>query len=177
MNPVIDGILITEGGYANHPKDRGGETNWGITEKTARANGYNGSMQDMTRIDAYAILENEYWIRPGFDLISQVSWPVAFELCDAAVNIGPHLPCLWLQRWLNVLNREQKNYGDINVDGQIGPRTVEALKAFLSWRGDEGMHVLVEALNCSQGAYYLNITEQRSQNEDFIYGWIKNRVA
>lgn len=177
MNPVIDGILMTEGSYTNNSNDRGGATNWGITEATARANGYQGDMRDMTRAEAYSILENDYWIKPGFELISQISWPVAFELCDAAVNIGPRLPCLWLQRWLNALNREQKNYQDIKVDGHIGPMTITALQVFIAWRGREGEHVLVEALNCSQGAYYLNITEERPQNEDFIYGWIKNRVT
>lgn len=177
MNPVIDGILMTEGCYTNNPNDRGGATNWGITEATARVHGYLGDMRDMTRAEAYSILENDYWIKPGFELISQISWPIAFELCDAAVNIGPRLPCLWLQRWLNALNREQKNYRDITVDGHIGPMTIAALQVFIAWRGREGEHVLVEALNCSQGAYYLSITEERPQNEDFIYGWIKNRVT
>lgn len=41
-NPVIDGILSLEGGYVNNPADRGGATNWGITEATARAFGYKG---------------------------------------------------------------------------------------------------------------------------------------
>lgn len=40
MNPIIDGILGLEGGYSTNPKDKGGETNWGITEATARAHGY-----------------------------------------------------------------------------------------------------------------------------------------
>ena len=67
MNPVIDGILALEGGYTNNPHDRGGETHWGITEATARANGYNGEMKALTRDEAYAILE-AYWIKPGFEM-------------------------------------------------------------------------------------------------------------
>lgn len=59
MNPVIDGILSIEGGYSNNPDDRGGETNWGITKATARANGYQGEMKALSREEAYAILENE----------------------------------------------------------------------------------------------------------------------
>ncbi|MDI8752123.1 hypothetical protein MJH54_34120, partial [Salmonella enterica subsp. enterica serovar Montevideo] len=30
-------------------------------------------------------------MKPGFDVISTLSWPVSFELCDAAVNIGADL--------------------------------------------------------------------------------------
>lgn len=177
MNPVIDGILALEGGYTNNPADRGGETNWGITEATARANGYHGEMKALTREEAYAILENAYWIKPGFESISRLSWPVAFELCDAAVNTGPHFPCIWLQRWLNVFNQEQRLYHDLKVDGLIGSKTLQALESFLTVRGKEGENVLLKALNCSQGAWYLNITEERIQNEQFVYGWLKNRVA
>ncbi|WP_286086637.1 putative peptidoglycan-binding domain-containing protein, partial [Salmonella enterica] len=45
------------------------------------------------------------------------------------------------------------------------------------WRGQEGEVILVKALNCSQGAYYLNVAEKNYNNEQFIYGWLKNRVA
>ena len=45
----IERVLSHEGGYANHPKDPGGETNWGVTKRTAQANGYTGSMRAMTR--------------------------------------------------------------------------------------------------------------------------------
>ena len=41
----IDRVLSHEGGYVNHPKDPGGETNWGITKRTALANGYTGAMR------------------------------------------------------------------------------------------------------------------------------------
>lgn len=177
MNLIIDGILGLEGGYSANPKDKGGETNWGITEATARAHGYQGKMSELSHNEAYAMLETDYWIKPGFEQVSQLSWAVAFELCDAAVNIGPHHPCTWLQRWLNVMNREQQYYPDIKADGSIGPQTLHALNSYLSRRGKEGEAVLVKALNCSQGAYYLDICENRRKNEEFIYGWIKNRVT
>jgi hypothetical protein len=34
----------------------------------------------------------------------------------------------------------------------------------------------VRALNCSQGARYLELAEGREANEDFLYGWVKERV-
>ena len=83
---------------------------------------------------------------------------------------------MWLQRWLNALNREERSYQDIKTDGKIGPRTLAALKHFLTLRGKQGEEVLVKALNCSQGAYYLDITEKNRQNEEFIFGWMKARV-
>jgi lysozyme family protein len=176
MNPVLDGIIEKEGGYTNNPADKGGATNWGITEVTARAHGYQGDMREMTRDEAYTILEKSYWSAPGFDKVAQLSLHLAFELCDAGVNVGPSWPSRWLQRWLNIFNLHSNKYPELKVDGNIGKKTIEALNTFLSWRGKEGEQVLINALNCSQGEYYLVITENREKNEEFIYGWMKNRV-
>ncbi|HEX4499684.1 MAG TPA: glycoside hydrolase family 108 protein [Scandinavium sp.] len=176
MNPVLDGILEKEGGYTDNPADKGGPTNWGITEATARTHGYQGEMRNLTRDEAYAILEESYWTAPGFDQIAQLSLPIAFELCDAGVNVGPGWPSRWLQRWLNAFNLHGGKYEDLRIDGKIGGKTLIALRSFLAWRGKEGEQVLMRALNCSQGEYYLEITESREKNEEFIYGWIKNRV-
>ncbi|HBY8180253.1 hypothetical protein O5202_26195, partial [Escherichia coli] len=69
-----------------------------------------------------------------------------------------------------------KLYPDLIPDGAIGPRTITALKGYLSARGKEGEQVLLRALNCSQGARYLELAEGREANEDFLYGWVKERV-
>ncbi|EAN6187285.1 glycoside hydrolase family 108 protein [Salmonella enterica] len=169
-------ILDKEGGYVNHSDDRGGPTNWGITLTTARANGYMGDMRNLTRDQALKILEADYWCGPRFDQVAIISHSVAAELCDTGVNMGPLIPIKWFQRWLNVFNDQQRFYPDLLVDGQIGPRTLSALKFFLSNRGNEGEIILIRALNCSQGQRYLELAEQRQANESFIYGWMKERV-
>ena len=68
-------------------------------------------------------------------------------------------------------------YPDLIADGFIGPRTISALKSYLARRGKEGELVMLRALNCSQGQRYLELAEQRSANETFVYGWIKERVV
>lgn len=177
MNPVLDGILTKEGGYTENPADKGGPTNWGITEATARTHGFQGRMQDLTRAEAYAIMELSYWTSPGFHLIAELSLTIAFELCDAGVNVGPAWPSRWLQRWLNVFNHNGRKYDELKVDGNIGEKTIKALNIYLVERGPEGEKILLDALNCTQGEYYLSITEHRNKNEEFIYGWLKNRVS
>ncbi len=87
------------------------------------------------------------------------------------------MPARWLQRWLNVFNNQQAFYHDLTVDGIIGRNTLNALKTYLDKRGKEGESVLVKALNCTQGDYYLEITEKREANEAFIYGWLRERVT
>ncbi|EMA4431440.1 TPA: glycosyl hydrolase 108 family protein, partial [Enterobacter hormaechei] len=52
---IFNTILGKEGGYVDHPNDKGGPTNWGITQATARAHGYTGDMRNLTREQALAI--------------------------------------------------------------------------------------------------------------------------
>ena len=52
---MIDALIDREGGYVNHPADKGGPTCFGITEAVARAHGYGGAMQSLPRDEAAAI--------------------------------------------------------------------------------------------------------------------------
>ncbi len=49
---IFNAILGKEGGYVNHPDDKGGPTNWGITQAVARAHGFTGDMRNLTRQQA-----------------------------------------------------------------------------------------------------------------------------
>ncbi|PEH74240.1 glycoside hydrolase family 108 protein [Edwardsiella tarda] len=174
---IFDALLGREGGYVDHPHDKGGPTKWGITEKVARAHGYIGDMRNLTRAQALKIYESDYWSGPRFDQVAELSARVAAELCDTGVNMGPSVPSKWLQRWLTAFNDGERLYPDISADGVIGPRTLSALRTYLDARGEEGEQVLLRALNCSQGDRYLNLAEQRVQNESFLYGWVRERVT
>lgn len=176
VEQMIDDLIGREGGYTFNVNDAGGETMWGITAATARRNGYVGAMSMMPRDTAATIYRNEYLVKPGFDQVHAVSPRIAEEMFDTAVNQGSGLPGAWLQRILNALNRQGKDYADIGVDGRIGPATIGALRVFLAKRGADGETVILRALNCQQGVRYLDITESRPQNEDFYFGWLLNRV-
>ena len=174
----LEGRLIgKEGGYSNHPSDRGGETMWGITADVARRYGYSGPMATMPRSTAAAIYRRRYWSEPGFDKVAERSATIAEELFDTGVNMGQAVAALFLQQALNLFNRQGKDYPDILEDGDNGPGTLRALDAFLKRRGKEGETVMVRALNSLQGARYFSITRARPANEDFAYGWFLQRVA
>lgn len=174
---MISALIQKEGGYTNNKADAGHITNFGITEASARQNGYAGDMRDMPREFAAKVYRAIYFIDPGFDKVYALSQRIAEELFDTGVNMGASIPTPWLQRWLNAFNQQGKQYAEIVVDGQIGPATINALRAFLNARGADGERVLTAALNCLQGARYLEITEARAANEAFIYGWLLNRVS
>jgi len=174
---MIADLIAREGGYVNDPRDAGGETNFGITIRVARANGYTGSMRAMTKTQAAGIYESQYWSRPGFADVAKLYPEIAEELFDTGVNMGPGKAAEFLQVALNALNNGGKDYPDIGEDGDIGPATMRSLKAFSAMRGAEGGRVLLKALNCLQGARYIELSRLRAANEAFVYGWLRTRVA
>ncbi len=110
---VFNRVIGHEGGYVNDPYDAGGETNWGITKRTAQENGYTGSMRAMTREQAYKIYEKAFWQRYNCDKLSSA---VAYQFFDAAVNHGVGNASRMLQRAVGVLD-----------DGVVGNITLDAV--------------------------------------------------
>ena len=175
---LIDELIEREGGFVNHPADRGGATRFGITEAVARAHGYSGAMSMLPRDEAAAIYRRLYWLRPRFDEIAKRAPAVAAELFDTGANMGPAVAITFLQRALTALNRNGKDYPDLVPDGRAGPRTIAALDGFLQARGRRGgQTVLLRALEALQGERYLRLAERRPANEAFLYGWLANRTG
>ncbi len=138
VSELIDALIEREGGYADHPADKGGPTRFGITEAVARAHGYGGAMRELPREEAAAIYTRLYWLRPRFDEVAQRSARVAAELLDTGVNMGPAVAVTFLQRALTALNRNGQDYPDLVPDGRVGPTTLTALDCFLHLRGASG---------------------------------------
>jgi lysozyme family protein len=173
-NRLIFELIVREGRYSNRKDDAGGETKFGITKKTARRNGYGGEMKELTREQARKIYESIYWEPIKGDEISAINDDLIEELFDTAVNCGPEQAGKFLQRSLNVFNRKGALYQDIDVDGKIGPATIKALKAYAKHRD---VKILVRAMNCLQGAFYIGLAEKREADEENIYGWLTNRIV
>lgn len=99
FKPLFDRLIGHEGGYVNDPRDAGGETHWGVTQRTARANGYVGSMKAMTRDDAFAIYYSAFWLRYRCD---ELPVALSFQFFDACVNHGFGNAARILQRAIGV---------------------------------------------------------------------------
>jgi lysozyme family protein len=172
----IDALITREGGFVDHPSDRGGPTRYGITAAVAARHGWHGDMKQFPRSKAFEIYEEDYWTRPGFDRVAALFPKVAGELFDTGVNMGVGVAAGFLQRLLNALNRQGRDYADIEVDHDIGGQTLKALARFRETRGAHGEAVLLTGLQCLQGERYIDLAEKRPANEDFVYGWLTHRV-
>ena len=165
-----------EGGYVNDPSDSGGPTNHGITEKVARENGYTGDMRDLSPPKAEQIAKCEYWDVMGLDDVAATSEAIAEEMFDTGFNAGPERAMRFLQRSLNALNRLQKDYPDMIVDGKFGRKTMRALFDYHRLRKGTGIRILLRCLNGLQLAFYIKLVERREKDERFLNGWVLNRV-
>lgn len=103
-------ILKHEGGFVDHPRDPGGATNYGISQRSYPKE----DIRNMTRARAAAIYRRDYWGAVSGDDLPDGLDLVAF---DAAVNSGVSRGAKWLQQALGV-----------RADGRIGAQTIAAAK-------------------------------------------------
>lgn len=104
-------LIGHEGGYQNDPKDRGGETKFGISKRS-----YPGEdIAGLTLERAREIYLRDYWTPAGCDAVPH---GIKFDLFDMAVNSGvkPAIKAL------------QKACGT-TPDGILGPKTLAAVQA------------------------------------------------
>lgn len=113
FDDAFDALIGNEGGFSDNPKDPGGATMWGCTERVARAHGYTGPMRELPRETAKAIAKKMYWDPLHLDYFDP---RVAFQIFDANYN-GGH-PVIWMQ-----------GAAGVKADGVLGPQTIAAVKA------------------------------------------------
>ena len=177
IDKIINELIEREGGFVDHSDDLGGPTKYGVTVAVARASGYRGEMADMPRSKAEEIYLNQYYFQPSFNRLLKYSLSITTELVDTGVNMGIARAAKFLQLSLNALNNQGSIYSDIAVDGAIGNQTLAAFSTYFNHRGLEGESVMLKALNCLQGARYIELSEAREANESFTYGWLRERVV
>lgn len=156
---AIKGILEREGSYVNHPADRGGPTNHGITQGALTA--YLGraatiaDVRDLTIETAANIYVKNYWVKPGFDRL--IIPPSTQELLfDMSVNHGPDNATKMLQRAVGALD-----------DGDIGPKTRAAIA---------GTENITARLIAERVSFYGRIITNHPDQAPFAAGWA-NRSA
>ena len=148
----LKAILHHEGGYVNHPKDPGGETNLGVTKRVYIEHGGTKDMKELTVEDVAPIYKKGYWDKmKGDDL------PGGLDLCvfDFGVNAGPGRSAKYLQTMIGTV-----------ADGGIGPNTLKAVNAYVS---EHGINKSIENFQEARQGYY----EKLSTFETFGRGWTR----
>lgn len=168
-NASIDFLLKWEGGYVDHPNDKGGPTNRGITIpvlKVAQAQGIvkHSNIKDLTKEEAMAIYKVNYWNRHGWN---ELAWPVCAAMLDISVNHGARGWALIVQRACNKLG------AGLVVDGKYGAKSKAALWS-LSRREPKGLAL---AICDMKQDYYNRIVTGDASQKVFLKGWTNRVVA
>ena len=156
-------------GYGNHPRDKGKETNYGITIAVARRNGYRGPMRDIPFAEVLRIYKLRYWDKLRCSDIPDQT--IANEMFDGAANCGPRTMGRFLQRALNLFNKEEVKYADLVVDGKVGKKTIRTLKRALSMAWWVRIATF-RAINALRRRRYIRLAEEQKRYETFIGGWL-----
>lgn len=167
VDEIIQKTIKKEGWYVNDPLDRGGETKFGITVKTARRHGYEGPMLDLPVEKAIEIYKSEYW---KFDDVLPLSGDLAFILFDFGVTAGPNTAIEVLQTALSALSGQL-----VIADGVLGPKSVQALKTVFKRR--EAPVVLAGLVRAMILLHYVGIVEKNESQQRFIWGWLNRALT
>ena len=114
---AMKGVHVSEGGYVNHPKDPGGATNFGITQRVYDAyrestNLARRAVKLITSQEVADIYRTEYADKIRYD---DLPAGIDYATLDGAVNSGVSRGAKWLQSALGV-----------SSDGMIGAQTISA---------------------------------------------------
>lgn len=173
-------IYVNEGGYVNHPNDRGGATRYGITEAVARQNGYRGPMRNFPKhcdaanpVCADSIYTKRYIDGPGYRPLAAMSRGVFFEITDSAALHGPSRASRWFQDSLNEICGSK-----LVVDGKVGPATITAFATCQAMKGRGKTCVaIIDRMDLKQSAFFHAIVRNRPSQRVFLKGWLNHRVG
>ena len=148
----LDMILHHEGGYVNHPKDPGGQTNLGVTKRVYDAWGGKKEMKDLTVEDVAPIYRKNYWGSVKGDNL-----PNGLDLCvfDFGVNAGTSRAAKYLQTLVGATS-----------DGAIGPNTIRIVNSYVE---RVGLRETITEYQSRRQKYY----ERLNTFETFGRGWTR----
>ena len=164
---IIEVVLEHEGGYVDDPADRGGATNWGVTQKVYENHvGYECNKEEIKEMSeemAKEIYFEKFW-KPS--RAEQLPEEIRETYFDMVVNHGQG-------NAVKILQMACKGQGDdVDVDGAIGPATLRAAADIEEWE-----------LLAERTGFYWNLVfdgsryQKRNRQQKFIRGWLRRAFS
>lgn len=177
-------LCVFEGGYANNPNDRGGET-WGGISRVSHPKWKGWAIIDAAKTKPNfpkSLDTNQELIGLKKELYKQVYWNffsldscpnqmIADELFDTSVNMGTGTAVRFLQASLAACSILGKNGKQLSVDGSYGDNSKFAFDKFFTQIRKDRHIVLYKMLNSLQGSRYIDIAVNKPSQQEFTFGW------
>lgn len=152
-----------EGGYVNHPNDKGGPTYAGVTIAVwttyCKKHGLTANVRTLKAMKDSQwreIMKGMYWDKLRCD---EVRWQsVANLMCDWGVNSGVVKAAMAIQKLVGV-----------TADGVVGPKTIAAINAA------QNPDVLFQSLKSARRQNYKDMAKADQKKRTFLDGWL-NRL-
>ncbi len=163
------GVLLTlEGGFVNHPQDRGGPTKFGVTQSSLAYHRHtvvtDKDVENLSRDEAARIYLSDFW--NPFHLGRIQSRKIALLVFCHVVHTGPLTAMKTVQKTLN-----DAFDAKLTLDGIYGPKTEIAIAMIKN-----------EAFFCRKflqnvQLYYAVICEKKPGQLCFLRGWMNRSFA
>lgn len=158
LDQALEWLLEEEGGWSNHPADRGGATMYGVTQSTYTAwrkkkgRPYQ-SVRNISKAEAKELYNEEYWLAASCD---KLPWPISYLTFDAAVNSGVKRSVQWTQTGLHC-----------QPDGVVGPATLRAAEQALASGNTSALLGIVDA----RTVFLARLVQSKPSQAVFLLGW------
>lgn len=164
---AINVILQHEGGWVNNVNDPGGATNYGISLRFLKEHNLDldgdgdidaDDIRGLSVAKATVLYYDWFWMPGRFELVKDQI--LGTKLFDMGVNMGN------TQAW-RLAQRAANKYGcNLDVDGLVGPRTMQAIN---SLDPDHFTHTVCD----TQKEFYDAIIVKNPKLEEFRKGWYR----
>ena len=153
MEEIIGKIIEEEGGYVNHPHDKGGATKYGITQKTL--DDWQSLSEDVKDITLETAKDYYRWLFNDLS-INKLPPNIQHAYFDMCVNHGERNAALILQRSINT-----KEVKLVEVDGKLGPITIR-----------HSRYTDNETIKDKRVNFYADIVANNHSQVVFLKGWL-----
>lgn len=174
---AIHYALANEGGFVNNFNDKGGPTNYGLSQKFLNGLSTPSNLfkrkwseeqiKEMTQAQAIEIYQVHLWQA----IYSQIeSQDICNYYFDMVVNHGEEQATKILQRSLWAADETTIFYENLRDDGILESITMKGIELIINQRA--GNIILLTALKATRAQYYRCIAKRPGQ-EQFLEGWLK----
>ena len=165
-------VGLSEGGYADHLHDRGGKTNYGITQpfldeycdlQKLPHRPVKQMTRDMARDAYFHLIWCGVWVRARE--VCEIAPATGFVYADAAILHGRAIAARFLQREVGTV-----------ADGKVGPQTLTDLLSETRNRGDQK---IAEGIMRRRRELIEDLVREYPDQQVFYHGWVNrlNNVA
>jgi len=159
-------VIRWEGGYNDHPNDKGGATNFGISLRFYQENidpiATKEHIQALTKKDAEEIYYKHFWQGRRYN---ELPYIVSKRVFNFAVNMGHKRAVKLLQRAIMAASEQR-----IAVDGILGDITISRSRT-------TDPYCLRAAINSEAAGRYRYLAEKNPKLKVFLNGWLNRSYS